>query len=295
MAVEHVEVHQVGEDEAARALGDEALRGRHAGLVILGVVHHVDAPVAEDVLDLADGHHGETLGVEPVQDGVLEGRDGVVLPVLGADVLAVLFREGAGDDPAHQVFALEHLPGDLADAVELLQGDHFLAGRHLEHAVRGGVDDGLAGLHVLVAQALDDLGAAGYLVAQGAPADLSFELVHEGLGEAVGEGLEGGLLDEACHLPVAAGGVLGVGHLFALAVSALHGALPLGQGAALDVADTQAAHVGDMQGVALLDMPQGVGPHVVEFRRIGQGADAHAVQNDQNSSLAHTLCSCSHI
>ena len=291
VAVEHVEVHQVGEDEAARAVGDEPLRGGDARLVVLGVVHQVDTSVAEDVLDLADGHHGEALGVEAVQDGVLKGRDGVILPVLGADVLPVLFRKGTGDDPAHQVFALQHLPGDLADAIELLKGDDLFAGGHLEHAVGGGVNYGLAGRYVLVAQALDDLGAAGYLVAQGAPADLRLELVHEDLGEAVGEGLEGGLLDEARHLPVTAGGVLGVGHLHALAVSALHGSLPPGQRAALYVADTQFAHVGDVQGMALLDMAQGVGPHVVEFHGVGQLADAHAVQNDQNSSLAHMYSS----
>ena len=157
----------------------------------------------------------------------------------------------------------------------------------MTRAVRGGVDDGLAGPHVLVAQSLDDLGAAGHLVAQGAPADLRLELIHEGLREAVGEGLEGGLLDEARHLPMPAGGVLGVGHLHALAEGAFHGALPLGQGAALDVADAQFAHVGDVQGVPLLDVAQGVGPHVVEFRRVGQGADAHAVQHDQDGSFAH--------
>ena len=126
MAIEHIKVHQVGKDKAACAVGDEPLRGGHAGLVVFGVVHHVDAPVAEDVLDLADGHHREALGVEAVQNGVFEGRDGVVLPVLRADIVAVLLREGAGDDPAHEIFALKHLSGDLADAVELLQGNNLL-------------------------------------------------------------------------------------------------------------------------------------------------------------------------
>ena len=141
---------------------------------------------------------------------------------------------------------------------------------------------------MLVAQPLDDFGAAGYLVAQGAPADLCLKFVHERLREAVGEGLEGGLLDEASHLPVAAGGVLGMGHLFALTVGALHGTFPLREGTALDMTDAQPAHVGDVERMALLDVAKGVGPHVVELDGVGQLTDAHAVQNDQNSSLAHT-------
>ena len=81
-------------------------------------------------------------------------------------------------------------------------------GGDLEHRVGRGVDDRLAGLQVLGAQLLDDLGARGGLVAEHAAADGLGEGVDHLGREAVGVGREGLVEDDPHHLPVAGGGVL---------------------------------------------------------------------------------------
>ena len=56
---------------------------------------------------------------------------------------ARLTHKGPGDDPADFVLSAQQLPGDLANAVQLIKGNDFLVGGDLEDAVAGGIDDRL--------------------------------------------------------------------------------------------------------------------------------------------------------
>lgn len=251
------------------------------------MVHGIDAAVAEDVLDLADGDHFFALTLQTVEDRIGEGLHGIVAAVLGAGVFPVAAHEGTRDDAADQILALQQVSCDGADAVQLLKGHDLLVRGDLEDTVGGGVDDELAGLNVLVSEALDDLGAACDAVAEGAAADPLLKLVHELFGEAVGEGLEGMLLHKTRHLPVTAGRILGVGGLGAAAECALR-FFAGGDLAAFDVADAEFDHIGDLKRIILPDMAERIAARVAEFGRVGQSADAAAVDHDDSGSFFHT-------
>ena len=87
---------------------------------------------------------------------------------------------------------------------------------------------------------------------------------------------------------MAAGGILGVGLLGAFAVASEECAAVAGQLGAVDVGKSQFLHVGNVQFAALfVDVANGVRADVTKVCRVGQCADACAVQYDQDRSFFH--------
>ena len=124
--------------------------------------------MGEDVADLADGVGAAAGRDHAVEDGRLGRRDGEVLAVGGArEGLRRLADEGAGDDAA-DAQRVHDLGGDAADLVEAVEAEMRLVGGDLQHAVGGGVEDGLARADVLLAEVVDDRHARGVGVAEGA-------------------------------------------------------------------------------------------------------------------------------
>ena len=117
-------------------------------------------------------------------------------------------EEGAGDDAAHAVLALQHLAGDLAVAVQLMHRHQLLVGGHLKHAVGAGVDDKGVFLHGLLTVVFQHLRAGVGLVAQHLVAGLFLELMNEFVREAVREGRQRLGADHTGDLPVTNGGIL---------------------------------------------------------------------------------------
>ena len=77
--------------------------------------------------------------------------DGIIVAAFGAAKISWGPGEGARDHTAYEVGAVEKFSGDFAHAVELGDGDHVFVRGDLEDAVARGVDDGVAGAHVLCA------------------------------------------------------------------------------------------------------------------------------------------------
>jgi hypothetical protein len=221
------------------------------------------------------------------------GRIGEVLAVFGALEGAGFSDERAGDDAA-DAQGVAQAAGDVAIAVEFGDGHDFLVGGDLEDAVGGGVADQRAGLHVFFAEFVEDGGAAGGLVADELAAGFLLKGGDQVGGERVhqGEVVEAGIHFEAGDFPVAGDGVLAVGHF-------AHGA-PGGDGGFLG------GHAFDLLGgvwgsspgmlprpifcmvgtlrppAAAARMREGRGAGVAVFGRVGGGADAHGVENDQD-------------
>ena len=111
-----------------------------------------------------------------------------VVPVRRAHVVPRRARERARDHAADRVLAREELARDLAACVELVERHRVLVRGDLEDRVRGGVDDPLARLLVLLAELLDDLRPGGGLVAEHA----ARRSVHEGVDHVVREAVRVG-------------------------------------------------------------------------------------------------------
>jgi hypothetical protein len=106
------------------------------------------------------------------------------------------------------VIPAQNFAGDLAHAVQLLERDHVLMSRNLENAIGGGVDDRLAGRHVLRAEFVEDGGAGGGLVREGLAPDAPLPFAEDLRRKAVREGGERLVGDYPGHLPVPSDGIL---------------------------------------------------------------------------------------
>lgn len=173
--------------------------------------------------------------------------------------------EGPGDDPGHLELAHEPLPGHLAKAVKLLHGDHVHVGRHLEDAVGGGVDDGVARLEVGLPVVADGLRPrVGAVQKPPSHPDGLGPLPENVLGKPVGKGAERLFQVDPHELPVPRGGVLAGVHLPHAAEPA-PGPLGAGQGVDPgDPAEAEAGQVGEGDPGLQDRVVQGVRPLVAE-------------------------------
>src|SRR5262249_46894742 len=173
----------------------------------------VDVLPGEDVADLPDAVDGDARLAEQREVVRLPGLEREVVPVGRALVVARLPDEGTGDDAADSVLPGQDLAGDPAALVQLLERDRLLMSSDLEDRVGRRVDDPLARLLVLLAELLDDLGAACGLVPQHAAGRRGQERVDHMVREAVRIGRERLRRDDAHQLPVPERRVLALGTL----------------------------------------------------------------------------------
>lgn len=88
------------------------------------------------------------------------------MTVAGAlEVALAAAHERTGDDAAY-VVGLQQLTHYVAQLIELLEAVGLFVAGDLEHGVGRGVENGLAGTHMLFAQVIQHLGAGGVAVAE---------------------------------------------------------------------------------------------------------------------------------
>jgi hypothetical protein len=169
MAVERVEVDEVGEDQVAVAgVVHRAQRGVEQRHVAGRLAHFGDAAMRVDVADLADADHLAAAPGDAVEQRRLRRRHGIVAAVGGAlEVGRRLADEGPGDDAA-DVQRVDQPANDLAERIEPLEAEMGLVRGDLEDGIGRGVADRLAGADVLLAEAGDDVRARGMAVAEDA-------------------------------------------------------------------------------------------------------------------------------
>ena len=281
---ERVRLDEVHEDEAVVELLQQLLRLLYAVDVRLRRMRLVDVDAREDVADLADAVHllarvaGEREVVRPLR------HERVVVAVRRAHVVVGRAGERPRDHAADCVLAGEDLARDLARLVELVERHRLLVRRDLEDGVGRRVDDPLAGLLVLLAELLDDLGARRGLVAEHAAPGAVHERVDDVVREPVRirrERLRG---DDAHQLPVAGGRVLALRPLEEPARDRRRSRLRRAALELLDVPEPERLHVREIEAAdglrdvrervrALVAVPVGVrqraGPDGVEHDHAG--------------------------
>src|SRR5829696_6730861 len=189
VAVLRVEVHEVGEDQAAL----DAPEGSEDGVYLRGVVGLPRevlgyALAVEDVPYLADRDHRLAGPFYAVHVRFLRRAYAVVVAVF---VLALVGAPsamvGAGDDALDEdpAFAYEHLVGFPARLVEFFERYHAGVGGDLEDRIGGGVDDPGPGLFLLGAELFDDLRPRPRPVADDPAAGLPLEARDDPLRKAL--------------------------------------------------------------------------------------------------------------
>ena len=144
----------------------------------------------------------------------------VVVTIGGAREGARHADERPCDDAANTRPARREIERRFADSVLLRDRDHVFMRGDLKHAVGRRIDDRLAGPHVLGAEPVDDLGAGGDHVAQGAAANAPLELGDELRRKPGRKRRKWPVQHDAHHLPVSGDGILAGRHFGHPAVGA---------------------------------------------------------------------------
>ena len=208
VAVKHVKIHKVREYECALAVLQIFQRCLNTIMVVLGVIHDANVPVAEDILDLPDRDVLQTALCEAIQNGFRDRLNRIVPSVFRPRIHAVSAEERPCNDAPYKVIPHEHSTRGFTHAVKLRKRDHLFMRRDLEHTVCGGVYDRLTGAHMLIPKFLNDCRSGSDAVAKCSTADLSFEFIDQFFGETVRIRFERRIHDDARHLPMPAGRVL---------------------------------------------------------------------------------------
>ncbi|MNJ19648.1 hypothetical protein D3C77_139710 [compost metagenome] len=311
VAVGGVEVHEVGEDYGVVTGGLHLFQGSVPQLGQACALHLLgDALLGIDVGNLADGDHLATRILHVVQHGRRRRQHRVVVTVAGAlEVALAAAHERTGDDAAY-VVGLQQLAHYVAQLIELLEAVGLFVAGDLEHGVGRGVENGLAGTHMLFAQIVQHLGAGGVAVAEVArQTRLLDDGVQQLLGEAVVVIVEVAPLEQHRHagdLPVTGRGVLAGGELLGEAVGTdylnifLQACREVAGSLLPCMAQAQLVEVGQVEGTTafnltggagLGDMAKGVGAHISELLGIGGSANTEGVHH-QNKGTFHGSSPC---
>ncbi len=237
------------------------------------------APAAEDVFYFPNAYHVHPGGIDEVEYGVGLGRERIVAPVGRAVEFPRLARKGTRYHARHAVFALEQGARFFAHFVKL--GDRIYTGvaGDLEHAVGGGVDNGIPRANVFLAVILYDFGAGIWPVAQHFGPHGFFKGAYDFVGEPFGIYRERALSADAGDLPVAHDRVFARGTLGGIAVRAARfcrgpAAFQRGQ-----IEQPALCEVGNIQIGAFGERKEGVRTGVAVKVGVGQLARSGAVKN----------------
>ena len=231
MAIEHVGIDQVDEEEARQHRLQHFRGPAQSVRISLGVHRLGDALAVVDVGDLAQPHGPHALLRQAIQDRSLRRRLREVPAIVGALEPSLRVADERPRDDARQPIALADGTSGVAPGVQRLERDLLLLRGDLEDAVRAGVDDGHPGAEVLLAQLVEDDGAARRPVAEeaGRPGEAQ-PFVHQLLRESARERGESALQHHPHHFPVPGGGVLALRLLRHAAESSTRGIGPRAAG-----------------------------------------------------------------
>ena len=118
-----------------------------------------NAAGSENIIYLADGYDIEARSFQAVEHCLPCRFERKIMPAGGSVKVRVFAFERTGYNSADGKFAFEHTAGSAADTIELFERNYILVGGYLKDAVRGGIDDEVAGLHMLPAVVENDLRA----------------------------------------------------------------------------------------------------------------------------------------
>ena len=208
MAVKHVEIDQVREDQPRRIIA-AAPRGAFPfrPVIFRGDIIFDPAPVV-NVVNFADAENGHASRGQHVQHHGLGRIDRIVMPPRGTREISGRAGKGARDDAAHAVGTVEHVPRDFAHAVKFGDRNHLFVRGDLKNAVARGVHDREPGAHMLGAQLFQNFRAAGGLISERRASDGALEPLDQFARKSVRVNGKGAVEPDAGHLPMPGSGVL---------------------------------------------------------------------------------------
>ena len=150
MPVNHIGIHQIGEQQSFKIILEELNGLFNAVVVIGGMVGTGHAAMLEDILDFSDSHNLHALRLCEVENGRACRLQREIPSVFGAgEAILCIADEGTRNDTPNAILPRQDFSCLFAHFIQLLDRNDILMRRNLEHAVRRGIDDGVACFHVL--------------------------------------------------------------------------------------------------------------------------------------------------
>ena len=208
VTVERIEVHQVGEDQAAFLCRHQRRDAIHAVGVTLGGMRFGDPLTGKQVGDLPHRRDVMAGGDHAIEQGLGDRWHGVVVTIRRARERAGQADERPRDHAPESQSANGEVIRRVAPFVELGHRHNGLVRGDLKHAVGRGVDDRKPGRHVLGAQVIDDRGTRGHHIADRRAANARFEGLDQFRGEPLRKGRERALEHNPHQLPMAGDRIL---------------------------------------------------------------------------------------
>src|SRR5207249_908476 len=280
MAVQHIEIHKIAEDESALPLTDGHRQFVHAvGVTFRGhVLFH--SPAIVNVMNFTDSENAHLSLRENVHQHRLRRIHGIIVPPRSPHKISRRSDERPRDHAPHTMRPIQQFPSNFAYAVKLRDWDDFFMRGDLKHTVARGIHDRLARSNVLFAQFLDDLRAGSGLVSNGSSANLLFKLLDQFLRESIFVNRERLLEPHARHFPVSCRRVFPGRARRALAERSnwrCGWRLMLQR---RDVRQSEPHMIRDFLQTRFRDVAECVPADVAIFRRIRKLANSNAIQND---------------
>ena len=161
MAIDGVEVHEVGEAQPSPVLAHDLVNMVHAVHVAFVVVGSVEPLAAEQIPCLANRDdvvtgilkHGKRRGARGHKPVIVTVRRALEIFLAGSHVWPSDYT------PHGDLGSVDERAGILADAVQLIERDNVLMRCNLQHGIARGIDDEVARAQLLLAIIVDDLRA----------------------------------------------------------------------------------------------------------------------------------------
>ena len=190
MSPGRVEINEVGEDDGLITGFFHLFDGGVEQRVQTGGFHFFgDAAVSVDIRDFTDGNHVTVFFVDQfLQHGRCWRLNGQVVAVTGTlEVTGFITDKRTGDNTTDVVTTFGQLfTGDFAQLIELIQAKSLFVAGNLEHGVSGGIENRLAGFHMLFTQLIQDHGTGRVAVAEVArQVGTFYQFIQQFLREAV--------------------------------------------------------------------------------------------------------------
>src|SRR6266705_1201027 len=285
VAIEHVEVRQICEDEPALPLADRGRQFFHPVGVVFRRDVFFDAAAIVYVMNLADSKHSHFAFRQDIREHWFRRVHRIVMPARSAHKVAWRSRERPRDHSPDAMRPVQQFPRDFAHTVKFGDGNNVFVRGNLKYAVARGVHDRFSRSYVFFAQLLDDFRSRCRLVSNRFPADQFFKLFDQIFGKSVLVNRKRLLQPRSRHFPVSGRRIFSwrARRSFPVCSQRRRGRGHVSQ--RRDIRESQAHEIRYIQRPRLRDMPKRGPSGVAVIGCIREFADSHAVQNNPDDSF----------
>ena len=156
VSVEHIEIHQVHEQEPVKSLFQIRYRCLYPFSVVLRVVYFCKPSPVKDILNLTYADDIFSFLAEHIKKRIARRVHGKIFSILCAVIISAFSGKRTANDSTHRVISAYKLSGNLANFILSIQRNHAFVHSNLHQAVRRQIHNRVSSLYMFIPQHLND-------------------------------------------------------------------------------------------------------------------------------------------